>query len=289
MPVQQLRERLKDGFRFSEFDGRLRGIEEALGKLVATPTRQEPAISSNRLVRRLREAQASAGLQERPTMLLAAWTQQRVEIPTLFESQATDVVQLLENPPRLRNGGFDLNTRRPSEIIQGKLRRTKSTGNKLLEVWRDGVLIFAAPGDEWHLCWGMRSDDTTGLRINNHALAETTFLFSKLAIKLYEHAVPQPGKLKFSMSLGAMTMFGKPCSLYPHPPDPYGLWVDETRYAPADSWQGTVETERLGADPAVTSYRLLAELYAWFGFNADQIPYVDGAKTPPRIDPNLLL
>jgi len=289
MSVGEVRERLKDGFRFSELDARLRGVEETLGKLVAPPPRQEPAVPPDMLVRRLGAARAAVGLQERPTMLLVARAQQPVEFPALFESRGTDVVQLLENPPRLRNAGFDLNTRRPSEIIQGELRRTTSAGNKLLELWRDGVLIFIAPGDEWHLCWGMKSDATTGLRINNLALAETTFLFSQLAVKLFEHAVPQPEKVTFSLELAGMTILGKPCSLNPYRPDPYGLWLDEQRrYAPADGRRVAVESERVGADPGVVSYRLLAELYAWFGFEAVEMPYVDRATTPPSIDPNQL-
>ena len=43
--------------------------------------------------------------------------------------------------------------------------------------------------------------------------------------------------------------------------------------------------ERENAQPGVIAYRLLADLYSWFGFDAAEMPYVNRESHTPRIDP----
>jgi len=132
----------------------------------------------------------------------------------------------------------------------------------------------------------MRSTAETGLRINTLALAETVYLFCHWGLKIYEHAVPPPARLRFLVMFSNMTMNGRPFSLNPYRPNDFNLG-DNRHPAPGAAPEINIEidAERANAEPGVIAYRLLAEFYAWFGFNASEMPYVNRGSDPPRIDP----
>ena len=283
----ELRERLKDGLRFSEIDARLANIEGMVGRFAAGPTEKKPGLSVETLLDRVRSAIRVIGYEGRPTLVLTAAPTEPVEFPDLFESHETPVVRLLENPPELRDAGFDLDTRRPSTIIEAELRRCTVPERKLVELWRDGPLICILAGDSSFLCWGMRSTPETGFRINNRALGESVYLFADLALRLYELSVPVPARLSFRLGLLRMTVEGKPASLSIYHPNAYNLG-EGSAFAPGPNVEVEVEAERAAAEPGTIAYRLLARVYAWFGFNAEEMPYVNREVLPPRIDPEQL-
>lgn len=285
LSVQELRDRLKDGLRFSDLDRQLESIEESIGRLIIRPEREAPpALTEAIVAERLSRARIAVGFAERPSFMLAAYPIDNSHFPGLFESRAADTVRVLENPPVLRAAGFDLSTRRHSEILDGELRRCLVPESKLLELWKDGPLIFVTAGDSWHLCWGMQSNVATGLRINNLALAETTFLFADLALKISLHSVPEPRNLAFALRIASMTIDGVPCSLNNYRPSPF-TFDNNRRYAPGESKDIWIEFEKENSDAGCISYQLLADLYAWFGFDAVEMPYVDRTGGTPRLDP----
>jgi hypothetical protein len=280
-----LRDRLKDGRRFAELDARLGNIEEMVGKFTAIQAPERPAFAVETVFRRVQRARREVGLEGNPAFSLAAWPLQPVDFPNLFESHLVPVVRLLENPPRLRDAGFDISTRRLSSIVEWQFRRCLIPDHKVLEVWRDGPLICVVPGGDWHLCWGMRSTPETGLRINNLALAETVFLFCDWSLKVYEQAVPTPQRFKIRAMLSDMAVNGRPFTLNPFRPNDFNL--DEDRHpAPLPAGQHfEIEVERAADNAGTMAYRLLSDIYAWFGFNAEEMPFTDRQEQPPRIDP----
>jgi hypothetical protein len=286
MKPGELRDRLKDGRRFSELDTRLGSIEEMVGRLAAGQAPQQPAFTFETVFRQVQRARREVGLEGKPAFSLAAWPLQPVDFPNLFESHEVPVVRLLEQPPRLRDAGFDFATRRLSTIVEGQLRRCLIPEHKILEVWRDGPLICVVPGDDWHLCWGMRSTAETGLRINSLALAETVYLFCDWILKVYGNAVPVPEKFKVRIMLSDMALNGRAFSLNPYRPNDFNM-NDNRHPAPGAATGGhfEIDVERATADPGVMAYRLLTDVYAWFGFNATEMPYVNRNQLPPRIDP----
>src|ERR1700693_126307 len=205
---EELRERLKDGVRFAELNTRLMNIEEMVGKTAALhepifspagPIKMTPALPAEEVLRRVQRAREEVGFASRPTFSLVSWPEVPINFPGLFESRDDPVVQLLERPRLLRNGGFCLLTGRPSAIVEGKLRRCSASGYRLLEIWRDGPLISVSEGNGGHLCWATHSTPETGLRINNLALIETVYLFCEWALNVYKLAEPNPKLLNFRM------------------------------------------------------------------------------------------
>jgi hypothetical protein len=286
LSAQELRDRLKDGLRFSELDRRLENIEENVGRLSAGPAREvRPPMNAAVISERISRARIAAGFDGMPSFILAAWSPEASQFPALFESREVEPVRLLEHPPVLRPAGFDLSSRRPAQIVDGVLRRCIAPRSRLLELWRDGPLSFVTAGDGWHLCWGMRSEPTTGLRINSLALAETTYLFSDLAIKIFGLATPMPERICLRLQLANMTVNDVPCSLSPYRPTEFNLDHDR-RPAPGGERVVEAEVPIPNPGPGDAAYRLLGDLYAWFGFDAVDMPFVDRTGTSPAIDPD---
>lgn len=285
MKAGELRDRFKDGRRFMELDRRLGNIEEMVGKFTAAQAPQAPAFTVENVFRRVQAARREVGYEGKPAFSLAAWPLQPIDFPNLFESHEAPVVRLLEQPPRLRDAGFDFATRRPSAIFEGRLRRCLIPEHKILEIWRDGPLICVVPGDDWHLCWGMRSTPETGLRINNLALTETVYLFCDWSLKVYRNAVPLPSRFRIRVMVLEMAVNGRPFSLNPYRQDEFTIH-DGRRAAPVATGQHfEIDVESAAADPGVMAYQLLSDVYAWFGFNAAEMPYVNREQQPTRIDP----
>jgi hypothetical protein len=124
-----------------------------------------------------------------------------------------------------------------------------------------------------HLCWG-RATEAGGLRVNPLALAESTYLFARLAQGVYEYAGPKPGGVEFGLAFWRMERQGARLTLTPgdlkSAPYQFGL---EARHAPATTHEIRVVTE-WPRSPGIVAYDLVREFYAWFGFDETAIPYV---------------
>ena len=285
MKPAELRERLKDGLRFAELNSRLDNIEELVAKATVPPNPVQPIIQEQELRPRMIQARREVGYPRGPSFSLLAWPLQATQFPDLFESHDAPVVRLLEHPPRIREAGFDLSTNQMSMIIEASRRRCLAPNRRLLEIWRDGVLICAMPGEDHHLCWGMHSDATTGWRINNLALTETVFLFCEWTLQVFGYAVPPPTAFMVRVMLADMTASGSPpFRLSSYRPNFMNIGEGD-RPSPVGQTGVTAEiaVTRVGAQAGAIAYKLLADIFNWFGFNASEMPYVNRESQPPVI------
>jgi len=286
MSAQELRHRLKDGLNFSTLDRRLENIEGALSALRPQPTPVLPSIDAKALQKRIDAARVAAELQESPNFVLAGMPLGPTDIPDLFLSNS-EVVQLLNQPPKLRQNGFDLEAGAAATIVRGELRRSVVPGYKLLEFWQDGVLILVTRGDNGFLAWGDPSHSGR-LTINTWVLVESTFLFGQLFTKLMEHSNPVPTHVRLYLVLGRMTVSGLPCLLEPYVRKPNHAYLTPGKVAPAESLSACCDCELGSTPPGVLAAALLSKLYVYFGFEADNVPLVDYAQRPPAVDPRFI-
>jgi hypothetical protein len=136
----------------------------------------------------------------------------------------------------------------------------------------------------------MRSTPESGLRINNLALAETVYLFCDWSLKIYANAVPVPEIFKIRLMLSDMAVNGRAFTLNPYRPNEFNM-SDNRRAAPMATGQHfEIDVERATAEDGALAYRLQSDVYAWFGFNTAEMPYVSREEQrPPRIEPAQLL
>ena len=294
MSVQELHGLIKDGFRFETLDQRIENIQATLVEMrllqpdmkLASSTQD----SSKLLGERVAEAVIEADLGGKRSFSLAAIPTNTVEIQSLFERRDADVVRLLENPPELRQGGFDLAADASARIVRGQLRRAVTPRYKTLELWRDGTLVFGAAGDENFLSWGRHSVTAGPIRINPLVLIESTFLFVELSRLIYQHVTPQPSSVVYRLELQNMTLEGKPSVLIPGPVGSFA-WEFGTGTrspAPTPNFIYTITWNEPSIKSGEIAFQLVREVYRWFGLEDNNIPYkeqVDGqfAISPEQI------
>lgn len=246
-------------------------------------------LSSELFQKRFWQAILAVGFAEMPTLVLAAYSCEACEVKSLFESRQSEIVRLIEDPPKLWLDGFNLDTGQPSKIVPLDLRRTVNPGYKLLEMWRDGLVVFVAPGDHQFLCHSTESDTSSGCRINNLVLAEATLLFATLAAKVFSSfAAPQPKRFRLSLILRGMNLEGGYWSLNPHPVGTAGWRLNMENGVNHSKSIGVYVEAPTSGSAEEAALRLLQEFYLQFGFEHDRVPYAEGVGKTARINPELI-
>lgn len=302
MSAEELYQTFQAGRRAGELRERLDELTELVRRLVeertAVPPRATPPTPEPTRPRppgpdvvdacnRRNRAIADAGLNERPTLSLVAVPGEAVDVPELFAGSRSELIQLLEHPPELRHAGFDLTVgERP--IVSSGVRRALSPGSRVLELHRDGVLIFSADAKSL-LAWGTSSDDQP-LRLNVLALAETTYVFAALVRAVSKHLRPPAESWRYVLGLQRMEDAGKRAVLGPGSRRSADqLFPRRQRALGSPDFEYRSPPIPATTDPRIVAYRLRQELYVAFGFDADGIPYVIKLNNEVGTDPDKII
>lgn len=280
--VEQLRSFLNTGFRYEEL------IREEFSALRAEVSQMlpEPVATANLEARkeqweaRLGVAVAELGLADQPAFVLSALPEEPIDLPSLFKGTDSDLYELLMRPPELRRSGFDLNTGDRPAIVKGQLRRAQTPGWKLLELWRDGTLIFVARGDEDGLCWASRNYRPLLYRINPLALIELTYLFHALFSKIAETSSSTVRTVVFRLDVrkpvvdedNRLVLPGDSSSPLPNGTE-----------APDDSGSFVCRVDINEITPERAAFLLVSQVYHWFGYEDDLVPYTKLVKGETRV------
>jgi hypothetical protein len=189
---------------------------------------------------------------------------------------------LVENPPTLRWGGWSLDTHSRSEIIKGELIRAKEDDYKTIELHRDGSLIFAAAADGRFLSWGKKWGNND--KINQVALIEVVLnfveLYQKISLDLEEK--PQSGFIRIELSNLHKDEIKSCLAAYSIG---HFLTSRDVKTAPEDSFIKTVKFDFDNFDGGQIAFKVLREIYLWFGFDEGKIPYSKTENDSKVIDP----
>jgi hypothetical protein len=290
--AETLRTYVRDGMRFAEIMGRLDTLEAFWSNSTSTSV---SGISDLDIQDRISKAEKALDRASRANVVLAATSTSTCAFPDLLKSRSAPIVRLLENPPVLRPEGFAITPSESTEcaeIIEGRLRRRLARGYKLIELWQDGALIAIGPGDDDMLCWFMRNQTQPkpGLPIRNFVLTEVTLNFCRLVVEIFAHAEPKPKQVRLSLTLNHMTEDGVPCKLSPRD-DGFSNQIS-LGPLPADARESIISSSFTNdfkeMDPGIVTYELLGRLYSQFGFNFDDMPYVQRDSDANRITPESL-
>jgi hypothetical protein len=278
----RIQQQLSAGMQWSSIDQRLQAIEANLaawGK--AGPPAKRPVITDAIRKERLTAARIAVGRHDEPLVYYMANAEGDCDFPMLFQSRSERIVRLIDRPPELRPHGFEIEAGDYSEIVQGKLRRNLLPGQRLIELWRDGVFIYVAPGDEAFLGWGIVGGDKP-IHINNFALAESILVFCWLVKFIFEEADPKPSILRLAVGFDNLTRPAGPATLRDVPESRFP--GGHLRQAPDKAVEVHYPAELESYDPARMAYLLIEEIYHWLGFDSQAIPYVDNNGPSPKLD-----
>lgn len=279
--IARIQQQIAAGRQWASVDQRLLAIETQLAAWPAPLSRsQSNGIAEDERLHRLAKAAESVQRRGLPFVYFMATADSQCDFPTLFKSRAERIVRLIENPPQLRDRGFEIWADRASEIIEGRLRRNMIAGFRLIELWQDGLFTYIAPGNEDFLGWRMGRSDKP-IHISNFVLAESILAFCWLTKFIFDEANPQPDLIRLVVGFDNLTRVSGPATLSFVPEGKMHVG-SHLRQAPAAKHEVHQPAERSRYDAERLAFLLMADIYNWFGFDAMSMPYItpdeSGAK-----------
>jgi hypothetical protein len=214
-----------------------------------------------------------------PSFFLAAIPSRALDLRGLFQSRGHDLVRLLDNPPEIRQSGFDINAGGNSRV-QGKLRRAYIENTNLLEIHKDGLVVFVAQADGECLCWGSKHQQHNQRLINQLALVEMVYLFCVFSVQVFSGELQDGDTVTLRLSIRQKQPLQQEFVLKPGPL--FGRHSGSNITLP--SLDIPVRVFYGSESPERWAGKLLADLYAAFGYEEDCIPYADISEEGPCID-----
>jgi hypothetical protein len=222
--VQQIHALLQSGLRMREISSQYGLIQDTLQQLVdaqngiseAQTAHANAEQRSAEFNRDKKQALAAGGFESIPNVLLAAYPVEPVRMRGLFDPAESDLIQVLQSPPKLKGNGWDLAIDEPMLNIHGRMRRSVRPGWKLLQLTRDGVLMFLARGDDGFLSFSANQKPDGPLFIVPFVLAHSVYVFSLFAQQVFTYATPRPSAVRYVLQLRNMENEKHPALLHPN-------------------------------------------------------------------------
>jgi len=272
--IVELHQILRDGLNL---DPRLRSIETILLDF----TKISPKINTESLEinKRIDSALSAIKMNDKRAMILTCYPDTPTKLESLFSSKPGSMKSTLGSPPKIRERGFGTRVLNKATIIGGMFCRVTGGRRKIIDLYKEGILIAGFKADVDFLCWAMRD-----LIFNPVALIESIYNF----VHLYEYVIPdmseKPSKVFFRIDLRNLHLDNEKNKLVEGDLENIKCFddMDEIRDAPQDSWSCILEVELKDFDLPKVAYNLTQMIYLFFEHDVEAIPYtkeIDGVKS----------
>jgi len=205
-----------------------------------------------------------------------------------FDSGASGLSRLLEEPPSFRHAGFDLRMSGRAELRESSYLEVTAGEWKAIRLYQDGSLLARVAADSSFLGWGSSEDAFIHQpRLNPVAVVEIHAAFVTLLAEVLTHFSAMPAEVDFRLELHDPFIDGNRLFLtkwyergiqHVHNPERYRVQAADP------SAQHTVLIKRLRQHPLVVAYDLVARFYSFFDMPADKIPFVTDTDAGKAID-----
>lgn len=260
----------RENRRVGDLEGRVTTLEATLTVLPQLAERKKNLESLTLL--RVQTAIEAVHLQSSPHYCLSTSPIEPTEVDSLLSSATESISRLLENPPSLRYAGWGVETEDRARLINGEFRRVKVDQYKLLDLYRDGTLVFVCTADESLLGWGHTFG--TG-RINPLALIETTYMYFHFYAEVIKRFNADVKNLEINIRLDNLIQDDTKFSLAPHGVDAISQRIPHYIHsAPEKRFSHRLQVELDSFDPGSVALQVIREIYAWFSIEEDKIPYL---------------
>ena len=270
--IVELHQILRDGLNL---DSRLQSIETFLKDL----TKISPKINTESLEidKKIDSALTAVKMNSERAMILTCYPDAPTKLESLFSSEPGSMKSILGSPPKIRERGFGTRVLEKATIIKGMFCRVTGGRRKVIDLYKNGVLIAALRADEDFLCWASKN-----LIFNPVALIESIYNF----VQLYEYVIidmsEKPNRVTFRIDLRNLHLDSKKNKLAEGDLENFKyIFEDETKVAPEDNWSDILEVELEDFDLSKVAYHLTEMIYLFFGHELEVIPYTkeaDGVK-----------
>jgi hypothetical protein len=283
LSLEELQKALQAGFHYeNRLNQRLDGLETLIKQSsVQASVSTGDGLTTQIALRGKMEQRTleGGGLDSQRAFVLSAFILESSELKSVFQVSEGAIRQRLEDPPLIREGGWGLRTHGRAKIIKGEFVRVVDYGYKILDLYRDGTLIFGVSAGNNFLAWGTPQEEQ---RLNPIALVESVYNF----LKLYEFVLADLNGTHDKVYIRAtfQNLHRNEIQSYLLPND-IQSWMHQARdihRAPANRMEKTVLVEGAKFSPSAVGFLLLKEIYAWFGIEEENIPYTrhsNGVRT----------
>lgn len=216
-------------------------------------------------------------------LLLGVTPVPNVDINDFFAGEYRNTFyQLLQNPPVIRRMGWSLETLDVPKIVEGKCYEVVNGDRKVIRLFRDGTLVTKVSMGSDFLGWGQNAEAFQ----NNPKLNTTAFVefilnyFIFYARFLEESDLSLDYNFAFTAKLNGLNVGEQRIKLSPNPA--HGSFNWETDFVPAPTADDKIEFEYtfkgsdLRNDPHRVAYKVVSEIFLWFGFSKKPPYSVDG-------------
>jgi hypothetical protein len=273
MGVIDMQRALRHGFHYENaLVARLDSIEALLNDRLAVASKQPPRRLSDEMTTRVQQSLEEHTVLDERVMVVVIYPDSPGQLKTIFLTDQQSIRAKLENPPVLRYAGWDIETGERAQIVRGALVRIGRPGaRKLLELHRDGTLLFAAPADDNFLAWGASNGRQ---RINSLALIESIYSVCRFYELVLSDLEVSPETVAVRVHMRNLHKNGIRTYLVPWAPGTYSFMLDDNRReAPKDEVTMEALFTAANFDAGAAAYGIVREIYLWFGFEEDKIPY----------------
>jgi len=284
LSISDLQKTLKSGFNYeNEIKERLNNLEALVKRyIVHYKSITEENDIKKKVESRIKTALEYDDISEKRTIVITAYTAQTSELKTIFDSSENSIRKRLENPPIIRHGGWSLETWDKSKIIRGEMIRVVNGTIKVIDLYRDGTLVFVGLADKEFLAWG----NSPKQKINPVAIVELIYNFISFYKLVLEDFLKKPKEIFIRIDFRNMHLDGIKTYLVPYHLNSFIQELDWIKKEAPDN-SGVISKGFFveNFDVGEVAFEVLKEIYLWFGIEADKIPYTgtkDGVKV---VDP----
>lgn len=271
--IAELQAALRAGLNYDSLVGsRFEALETLVkGMAAPAPTAPQKKISEETIKQRIKAATAHGTIGNGRHIVLAASPSPPGQLKTIFGSSADSIRRKLENPPQLRSYGWDLTHHDQARIIKGEAIRVTNGDRKVVDLYRDGMMVAAAPADGSFLAWGR---DDGKQRLNPLALIEYVYSFLNFYSLVLEDFTTLPSTILIGVEFHHMHLDKTKSTL-----GPYGLQSipqqsgTHDKPAPDDDKVFQIEVAVEGYNARASVFDVVRDIYLWFGIEEDKIPY----------------
>jgi len=275
---------MRDGLNYQNtVESRFDRIDDLLDSFVELKLKEEQNSYTEEISNRFEKIIEVNEMNTRRALILAAYPQKPNAIKSIFDKRDNSILRALEDPPILRNSGWDLRTLDRARIGEGKYIQVCNGKRKTIRLYKDGTLLFAADQNFW-----TRPDDE-GLKLNCLAIVEAIYNFIHFYRRLIKDFRTPQNTINLKWGCHNFRQNSKPTHLSPGALGTHS-WNDPYP-APEDHYVSEeYQYDFQNLDEKI-AYNLIEEIYLWFGIGLDDwtIPYTKVEDDVKMIDTNKII
>ena len=272
--VVELHQIMRDGLNL---DARLQSIEASIQEFSkASPKANDEFYD---VEKRIDAALSAVEMNDKRAMILTCYPDTPTKLESLFSSKPGSMKSILESPPKIREKGFGLRVLEKVAIIKGMFCRVTGGRRKVIDLYKDGVLIVALKADGGFLCWAF------DLMFNPVALIESLYNFVQLYECIIRDMTEKPNKITFRIDFRNLHLDNEKNKLAEGSLENVKcVDEDEIKLAPEDNWSDTLEIELKDYKIPEVAFHLTEMVYLFFQHDLEAIPYTKEIDEMKSID-----